>query len=67
MPKFGDLGSKFLETNVKFEISNFEIGYVRNFVKIRNLTLFGPKCPNLGIWARNFQKQMTNLKSVHSK
>ena len=53
MLKFRHLGSK---TNVKFEISTFEIGYMRNFVKIRKLIFFGPKCPNLGIWARNLKK-----------
>ena len=46
----------FSKSNVKFEITTFEIGYKQNFVKIRKLILFGPKCPNLGIWARNFRK-----------
>ena len=63
MSKFGYLASKFLKTNDKFEISTFEIGYMKNFVKIRTLVLFGPKCPCLEIWARNFQKQMTDSKS----
>ena len=74
MPKFGDLGSKFLKTNVKFEINTFEIWYMRNFVKIKELILFGPKCPKafglkafkksqtFGIWAQNFQRQMINFK-----
>ena len=63
MSKFGYLGSKFLKTNDKFEISTFEIGYMKNFVKIRTLVHFGPKCQCLEIWARNFQKQMTDSKS----
>ena len=28
MRKFGDLGSQFLKTNDKFEISTFKIGYM---------------------------------------
>ena len=67
MPKFGHLGSKYLKTNVKFEISSFEIGYLRNFVKIRRSIHVSPKCPNLGILAQNFQKQMANLKSAYLK
>ena len=35
--------------------------------KIWKLILFGPKCPNLGIWARHFRKQMSDLKSASSK
>ena len=50
MSKFGHLGSKSLKTNVKFKISTFKIGYVKNFVKIRNFILFGPKYLNLGNW-----------------
>ena len=46
-PKFGDLGSKFLKTNVRFEITTFEIKFIPNFVKIRKLILFGPKYSNL--------------------
>ena len=45
---------KFSKTNIRFKISTFEIGYMRNFVKIRMLILFDPKCPNFGIWAQNF-------------
>ena len=33
-------------------------GYRQNFVKVRKLIFFGPKCPNLGIWPQNFRKQM---------
>ena len=47
MPKFGDLGSKFSKANVRFEISPFEIGYMRNFVKIRKLIPW-PKMPKFG-------------------
>ena len=67
MLKFGDLSSTFLKTNVRFEISTFEIGCMRNFAKIRKLILFGSKCTNLGIWARNFRKPMSGLKSAPSK
>ena len=45
MPNFGDLGLKFLKINIRFEINTFEIGYRQNFVKIRKLILFDPKCP----------------------
>ena len=68
MPIFGELGTTFLETNVRFEISNFEIGYMQNFAdKIRKLILFDLKCLNFGIWAQNFQKTMSDLKSGPSK
>ena len=40
---------KFSKTKVKFEISPFEIWYRQNFVGIRKLIVFGPKCPNLSI------------------
>ena len=33
MPKLGDLCAKFLKTNVRFEISTFEIANRQNFVK----------------------------------
>ena len=56
MFKFGDLGSKCSKTKDKFEISSFKIGYMQNYVKIRKFILFGPKCPNLGIWAQNLKK-----------
>ena len=57
----------FSKTNVISEISTFEIGYMRNFTKIRKLILFDSKCPNLGIWVRNFRKTMSDLKSAPSK
>ena len=61
MLKFGHLDSKFLKVNgkfeISFEISTFKIGYMQNFVKIRKLILFGPKCQNLGIWARNLKDE----------
>ena len=57
MPKFGDLGSTFSKTNVRFEISILETGYKQNFVKIRKLIPFGSKCPNLGTWTRNLKKE----------
>ena len=67
MPKFGDLGSIFSKANVRFEISAFKIGYIRNFIKIRMLILFDPKCPNLGIWSRNVREAISDLKSAPSK
>ena len=51
---FGDLGSNFSKTNVRFEISTFEIAYKQNFIKINKVIVFGPKFLNFGIWARNF-------------
>ena len=54
MPKFGDLSSKSFRANNIFEISTVEIEYMQNFVKIRKLILFGPKCPILGILTQNF-------------
>ena len=46
MPTFGDLGSKFSKTSDRFDITNFEIRYMRNFVKIRKLIRVCPKCPD---------------------
>ena len=57
MPKFGDLGSKFSKTIVMFKISIFEIGCMQNFVKIRQLLLFCPKCSNFDIWDRNLKNK----------
>ena len=67
MPIFGNLYSKSSKVNVKFKISTFEIDYMRNLAKIKKLILFGPECPNLGIWAQNFRKPMSDLKSAHSE
>ena len=54
---FANLGSNFSKTNIRFGISTFEVAYIRNVaIKIRKLTLFDPNCPNLGIWAQNFEK-----------
>ena len=53
MPKFEHLGSKFSKTNVRLEISIFEIEYIQNFVKIRKLILLGAKYQKLGIWAQH--------------
>ena len=54
---------KFLKTNVRLEISSFQIGCRPNFIKIKKLIPFGPKYPNLSIWAQKFGKPMSNLKS----
>ena len=67
MPRFGDLGSKFSKTSVRFENSTFDKGHRENFVKIKKLTPFDPKCTNLGIWAQKPEKQMSDLKSASSK
>ena len=67
MLKFGDLGSIFSKTIVRFEISIFEIGYRQNFVKIRKLILFDLKYPYSEIWDQNFRKPMSDLKSAHSR
>ena len=64
MPKSGDFGLTFLKTNDRFQINTFEIGYMQNLVNISKLILFDPKCPDLGIFARNFRKQMSGLKST---
>ena len=67
MLKIGHLCSKFWKTDVKFEIITFKIGYERNFVKIRKLIPFDPKCSKFGICAQNFGKQMSDLKrDVHT-
>ena len=67
MLKFGNLSSKLTITNVRFEISTFEIEYRQNFIKVRKLILLDPKCPYLGIWAQNVRKPVSDLKSRHSK
>ena len=67
MPIFGNLGSTFSKTNARFEISTFKIGYMRNFIKIKKLILFGPKCPDFGTYARNIRKLLSDLKSASSK
>lgn len=64
MPKFGDLSSIFSNTNEKFEISKFKLGYMRNFVQIRKSILFSSKHPNLHIWAQNL-KDESKYKILH--
>ena len=58
---------KYSKTKVRFEISSLEIGYRQNFVMVRKLILFAPKCPNLRMWAQNFRKPVSNLKSPQLK
>ena len=48
MPKSGDLDSTFSKTNVRFEISTFEIVYIRNFVKTLDSYFLAQ---NIQIWA----------------
>ena len=67
MPNFGDFTSKCSKTNVRFEISTFEIEYIQNLVKIGKLLLFGPKGLSLGIWAQHIGIQMSDLKSTPAK
>ena len=52
--QIGDFSWKFSKANVRFESSTFKIEYRQNFVKIWKLIRFGPKCPNLCIWAGKF-------------
>ena len=40
---------------------------MQNLVKIGKLILFGPKGLSLGIWAKNFGIQMSDLKSAPAK
>ena len=63
-PRFGHLWSQVWKISVRFEI---EKGYKLNFVKIRKLIPFDPKCSKFGICAQNFGKQMSDLKSTPSK
>ena len=67
MLKFGTLGSTFVKTNVRTEVSTFKIGFIKSFAKIRKLTIFDPKSPKMGIWAQNFTKPMSDFKSAPSK
>ena len=58
MPKIEYLSSTFSKTNVRFEISTFEIGYMRNFVKIKNFEfeIFEKKCQILNQGHQNLVK-----------
>ena len=60
-------GQEPQKVNVRFEISNFQIVYRQDFVKIKKFILFDPKCPYLGIWAQNSWKPMSDLNLAHSK
>ena len=57
MSKFEDLGSKFWKTNVRSEISIFEIGYRQNFVKIKNLILLDQSAQIWGFWLEIFKSK----------
>ena len=59
-PKCGHLWSQFWKTSVKFEIITFEIGYKGNFVKIRNLIFFDPKCSKF--WKANVRFEIITFK-----
>ena len=59
--------SKFWKTSVGFEIITLEIEWNRNFVEIRKLIPFDPKCPKFCICAQNLRKQMSDLKSTPSE
>ena len=67
MLKFGNLSSQFSKTNVRCEISTFEIEYRQNFRKIKKMILLDAKCPYLGICAQSFRKSMSDMKSSHRK
>ena len=58
MPKIEYLSSAFSKTNLRFEISTFEIGYMRNFVKIKNFEfeIFENKCQILNQGHQNWVK-----------
>ena len=55
---------EIFEKKVWFEISTFEIRYRQNFVKIKKLIPFGPKRPNLEVWAQTFRERMSHLQSA---
>ena len=53
-----DCKLKILKTNVRFEISTFEMGFIQSLTnKIKEVIFFDPKCPNMGIWARNLNNE----------
>ena len=50
------ISTRFLVRNTY--VKNFRacgIGYMRNFIKIRDPIIFGPKCQNRGIWTQIFK------------
>ena len=57
MAKFVYLGTYLSKINVKFEFSTFEIGCMRNFVKIIKSILSGPKCPNVDTCDRSLNNE----------
>ena len=59
--------SNFWKTSVGFEVITFQIGYMGNFLKIRKLILFDAECLKSGIWAQNFEKKISDLKSAPLK
>ena len=63
MYKTGDSGSKYSKTNVRFEIRTFQIGYRKNFVKIKKIILFDPNSLNFEMWTQNFRKPVSDLKA----
>ena len=67
MPKIGHMCSNFWKTSVGFEVITFQIGYMGNFLKIRKLILFDAECLKSGIWAQNFEKKISDLKSAPLK
>ena len=57
MPKFGYLGSKSSKTNVRLDVSTFEIGYGQNFVKRLKIDTSRPKIPKYGHLDSKFEKR----------
>ena len=62
MLKFEDLISKLLKTNVRFEISTFEIVYKQNFYK-QNKNVLG-QMDKFGHLVKTFGKLISDLKSA---
>ena len=62
-----DICGQFCKKNDRFEIITFQIGYMGNFLKIRKLILFDAECLKSGIWAQNFEKKISDLKSAPLK
>ena len=56
MLKFGNLRSQFSKTNIRFEISSFEIGFRQNFRKIKKMILLNAKMPLFGNLHSKFSK-----------
>ena len=69
MLEYGDLSSKSLKRNIRFEVSTFEIRYIRNFVKTRKNTFWCkiPKCGDLSskVWKSNVRFEISTFEIGH--